>query len=77
MSHLASCDIIPLINGLSDHDAQLVIIKMVQKQNKVHQTYLERKINKHRTADFQLNLRYETVYKVSVKQSKHKYIWCL
>jgi hypothetical protein len=36
------------------------MIRMAQIQSKVHQTSLKRKINKHSTADFQLNLRYET-----------------
>jgi len=50
----------PSINGLSDHDAQMLIINKGQKKEKECYTYTKRKINKYTIADFQLNLSYET-----------------
>jgi len=47
-------DSYPLINGLSDHDAQLLILNMGQKKEKECHTYTKRKINKYAIADFQL-----------------------
>ena len=48
-----------LINGLSDHDAQTLILNKGQKREKECYTYTKRKINKYTIADFQLNLSYE------------------
>jgi hypothetical protein len=53
-------DLYPLINGLSDHDAQLLILNKGQKKEKECHTYIKRKINKYTTADFQLKLSHET-----------------
>jgi hypothetical protein len=53
-------DLYPLINGLSDHDAQLLILNKGQKKEKEHHTYRERNINKYTIADFQLKLSHET-----------------
>jgi len=58
-STIEKCDLYPLINGLSDHDAQLLISNMGQKKEKECYTYTKRKINKHTIADFQLKLRHE------------------
>jgi len=49
-----------LINGLSDHDAQLLILNKGQKKReKEYHTYIKRKINKYTIADFQLKLSHE------------------
>ena len=53
-------DLYPLINGLSDHDAQLLILNKGWKKEKECHTYIKRKINKYITADFQLKLCHET-----------------
>jgi hypothetical protein len=53
-------DLYPLINGLSDHDAQLLILNKGQKKEKECHTYIKRKINKYTIADFQLKLSHET-----------------
>ena len=53
-------DLYPLINGLSDHDAQLLIANKGQKNEKEWHTYIKRKINKYIIADFQLKLSHET-----------------
>jgi len=50
----------PLINGLSDHDDQLLILNKKQKKEKECHTYIKRKINNYTIADFQLKLSHET-----------------
>jgi hypothetical protein len=58
--YLNKFDIIPLINGLSDCDAQLLTIQFVQKRNKDRCTYFKQNFNQYTIADFQLELSYET-----------------
>ena len=53
-------DLYPRINGLSDHDAQLLILNKGQKRKKECHTYTIRKINKYTIADFQMKLSHET-----------------
>jgi len=53
-------DSYPLINGLSDHDIQLLILNKGQKKQKECHTYIKRKINKYIIADFQLKLSHVT-----------------
>jgi hypothetical protein len=59
-SYLNKFDIIPLINGFSDHDAQVLTIHFVQKHSKDQCTYFKRNINQYTIADFLLKLSYET-----------------
>jgi hypothetical protein len=59
-STIGKYDLYPLINGLSDHDTQLLILNNGQKKEKEYHTYFKRKINKHTIADFQLKLSHET-----------------
>jgi hypothetical protein len=56
MSTFGKCDLYPFINGLSNHDAQLLILNKGQKQKKERHTYFKRKINKHTIADFKMKL---------------------
>ena len=58
-STIGKCDLYPLINGLSDNDAQLLMLNKGQKQEKECHTYIKRKINKY-TIDFQLKFIHET-----------------
>jgi hypothetical protein len=51
-STIAKYELYPLINGLSDHDAQLLILNKEQKKEKEYHTYIKRKINKFTIADF-------------------------
>ena len=51
----------PLINGLSYHDAQLLILNKGQKKEKECHTYIKRKINMYTIVDFQLKLSHETM----------------
>jgi hypothetical protein len=54
-------DLYPLINGLSDNDAQLLKTNKVQKHEKECHTYLQKKKkNRNSIADFQLKLSQET-----------------
>jgi hypothetical protein len=50
-SYLNKFDIIPLINGLSDHNAELLTIQFVQKHNKDRCTYFKRNINQYTIAE--------------------------
>jgi hypothetical protein len=53
-------DIYPCINGLSDHDAQVLILHKALKQKKRYHTYIKRMINNDTITDFQLQLSQET-----------------
>jgi hypothetical protein len=53
-------DLYPLINGLSDHDTQLLILNTRQKRGKECHTYTKTKFSKYTIADFQLKLSHET-----------------
>jgi hypothetical protein len=52
--------ITPIVHGLSDHDAQLVVIKLSQKQQKDRQTYPTTNTNMHTITNFQSKLYHET-----------------
>ena len=58
ISTIGKYELYPIINGLSDHDTQLLILNMGQKKEKECYTYTKRKINKCTIADFQLKLSY-------------------
>jgi hypothetical protein len=60
ISAVGKYDIYPITNGLSDHEAQLLVIYKIQTQRNENQTYFKRKMNEYHIADFQLNLSYET-----------------
>jgi hypothetical protein len=53
-------DLYPLINGLTDHVAQLLILNKGQKKENECHTYIKRKINKYTIADFQMKFSHET-----------------
>jgi hypothetical protein len=52
-STIRKYELYPFINGLSDHDAQLLILSNGEKKEKKCHTYIKRKINKYTIADFQ------------------------
>ena len=52
-------ELYPFINGLSDHDTQLLILRKGEKKEMECHTYIKRKINKYTIADFQLKLSHE------------------
>ena len=49
----------PFFNGLSDHDAQLLIIKHINLQSQGHYVYITRNIN-YSINEFKISLSYET-----------------
>ena len=51
---------IPRINGLSDHDAQLLTVSYGGKKEKGCHTDIKRKTSKYTIADFQWKLSHET-----------------
>jgi hypothetical protein len=60
ISAVGKYDTYPITNGLSDHEAKLLVIYKIQKHRNEHQNYFQRKMNEYHIADFQLNLSYET-----------------
>ena len=50
----------PIINGLSDHDAQSITFKTINMRTHAKQFKIIRKINKHTINDFLIKLSYET-----------------
>jgi hypothetical protein len=56
----------PFINGLSDHDAQLILLNNVILEEQACETQLIRKINNYTIAEFQLKLSYENWNKIFV-----------
>jgi len=54
-------EVIPVLNGLSDHDAQIINLNTLYN-NKSHgyQSYFRRNINKYTMAEFQNSLSYES-----------------
>ena len=63
-STIGKYELYPSINGLSDHDAQLLILSNGKKKEKECHTYINSKINKYTIADFQLKLSHETCEQV-------------
>ena len=59
-SYFNKYDIAPVINGLSNHDAQLLTIQIYQKHKNTQRVYYKRNINKFTIAEFLLKLSYET-----------------
>jgi hypothetical protein len=51
---------IPIMNGLSDHDVQLLIITTGHPHIPTHNFKMTRNINKYTVSDFIANLRYES-----------------
>ena len=54
--------VIPVINGLSNHDAQIINLNTSYNNKKSHgyQTYFRRNVNKYTMAEFQNSLSYES-----------------
>ncbi|MDR0751762.1 MAG: hypothetical protein LBF12_04160, partial [Christensenellaceae bacterium] len=53
-------DVYPVINGLSDHDAQILILHMVQKPIRRYNNCMKRMINDDAIANFKMQLSYES-----------------
>jgi hypothetical protein len=52
--------ITPMINGLSNHDAQLLTINEINLENQTCHINTIRNINKNSLTEFQINLSYES-----------------
>jgi hypothetical protein len=52
--------VFPIYNQLSDHDAELLIVKNVNVQLFKHHIYTTRNIHKYSTEDFKIRLKYES-----------------
>jgi hypothetical protein len=50
----------PFLNGLSDHDAQILILHNTKIQNLITYSYTRRKINESTISEFKVNLSYES-----------------
>jgi hypothetical protein len=71
-SFLNKYDIAPLINSLSDHDAQLLTIQICQKHINNKHVYYKGDINQSTITKFQLRLSYETWDKIFTKTDVNK-----
>jgi hypothetical protein len=52
--------VLPLINGLCDNDAHIIILNVLQNKPREHQPHFRRNINKYTVAEFKHRLSYET-----------------
>ena len=59
-SKISNYTVLPFLNGLSDHDAQLLILKDLNLQLKDHYTYTTRDINNYSINEFKINRSYES-----------------
>jgi hypothetical protein len=60
-----NCKIIPIINGLSDHKARLLIIKKLHMRIGTNYTKSIRKVDESSMLEFQIRVRYEVWENVS------------
>lgn len=58
--YLLNHSVYPIFNGLSDHDAQLLIIKNIGMHLHKQKIITRRNINNHTLLNFKMNLSYET-----------------
>ena len=59
-SKIPNYTVSPFLNGLSDHDAQLLIIKDINLQSQGHYVYTTRNINDYSINEYKISLSYET-----------------
>jgi len=59
-SKISNYSVFPFLNGLSDHDAQLLIIKDINLQSQSHYVYITININNYSVNKIKINLSYET-----------------
>ena len=59
-SKISNYNVSPFFNGLSDHDAQLLIIKDINLKSQGHYVYITRNINNYSLNEFEISLSYET-----------------
>jgi len=59
-SKIPNYTVSPIFHGLSDHDAQLLIIKDINLHSQGHYVYITRNINNYSINEFKISLSYET-----------------
>ena len=59
-SKIPNYTVSPFLNGLLDHDAQLLIIKDINLQSQGHYVYITRNIINYSINEFKISLRHET-----------------
>ena len=59
-SKISNYTVLPFLNSLSNHDAQLLILKDLNLQLQDHYIYTTRDINNYSINEFRINLNYET-----------------
>jgi len=59
ISHRGKYTIDPFINGLSDHDGQIIKLENIYMQKQLHETRTIRNFNKDSIHDFKIKLSYE------------------
>jgi hypothetical protein len=60
ISHIGSYTACPVINGLSDHDAQVIRLENIITHKKLNESKITRNFDKYSISDFKINLSYET-----------------
>jgi len=60
--------IIPLVSGLSDHDAQIITINNITVDNHINKTQSIRKLNKFSVSQFAVNLSYENWNNIFIEE---------
>ena len=61
VSHFECYTVTPILNGLSDHDAQLFMISTDYTNTPIHKSKTARKINKYTIYDFIKKLSNDTI----------------
>ena len=57
---ISTYTVLPLLNGLSDHDAQMLTIKDLNSQVQDYYIYTARDINEYSINEFRTKISYET-----------------
>lgn len=60
INKIENYEVYPLINGLSDHNAQIISLNVFQNKSHEHHPHFRRNINKYTIAEFKNSLSYET-----------------
>jgi hypothetical protein len=60
ISHIGRYTVCPVINGLSDHDAQVIRLENIFTHKKLNETKIIRNFDKYSVGDFKIKLSHET-----------------
>jgi hypothetical protein len=64
--------IFPIVNGLSDHDAQLLLLNNTEIQNSISCCYTKRQIKSANIENFKFNLSFETCEEIFIDDDVDK-----